>query len=120
MRRRPREVDALPSGKEAASPQERAALVDEANEMLRAMVRDLRAAAPEAGADADADAAIVGEWFGDWDTYIGDRDDWADILRSGEDGRFFETAKGGGPISELIDKFADVNEMASCATPDDV
>ncbi len=109
-------LDQLPPARESTTPQERAEVVDEADEVLRGMVADLRAQAPTAGSDG----RIVTEWLGDWGTYVGDRDDWADVLRTGKDTRFFETAKGGGPISELIDRFAVVNDMPSCATPDDV
>ncbi len=109
-------IDRLPGVDEIDSPSERAVVVDEANETLRAMVADLRALDMPPGDDA----RIIAAWLGDWDTYIGDRQAWADSLRRGEDGQFFETEKGGGPISELMDGFATVNDLEACQTPDDV
>ena len=111
-----RAIERLPRAADAPSPQARADVVDQANELLHTMVKDLRAGAPSGGDDG----RIVRAWLADWDTYIGDRAAWAADTRAGEDVRFFETSKGGGPISELIDQFATINDMPSCATTDDL
>jgi hypothetical protein len=38
----------------------------------------------------------------------------------GYDHVFIETARGNEHVSNVIDNFADVNDMDSCATPGDV
>ena len=38
----------------------------------------------------------------------------------GDDGPFTETARGGEQLSKVIDNFAEVNDMPSCATTHDV
>lgn len=109
-------IDALPPAEDAPDAAARADVVDEANDDLRAMVADLREAAPSAGEDG----RIVGLWLDDWETYIGDRQDWADTLRRDPKAQFFETDRGGEQISRAIDNLAAVNDMASCATTGDV
>lgn len=109
-------IDRLPPATEAPDAVARADVVDEANDLLRAMVARLRQAVP----DNPNDANVLGLWLDDWETYIGDRQDWADELRVDSGARFFETARSGEQISAAIDNLAGVNDMPSCATTDDV
>ena len=59
-------------------------------------------------------------WLVDWEQHVADRQAWADGLRLGDDGPFTETARGGEQMSKVIDNFAEVNDMPSCATTHDV
>jgi hypothetical protein len=98
------------------TPLERAELVDAENELLSAMVVDLRALDRPEGEEG----TWVAEWLDDWVTHIADRQAWADQLREGDDGPFVETARQGEQISKGIDYFAETNDMPSCATAGDV
>lgn len=95
---------------------ERADLVDRQDERLVAMVADLRTLPRPAGEQG----AWVTEWLDDWETHIADRQRWAAALHEGDDPPFVETARRGEQISKAIDYFAEINEMASCATLGDV
>jgi hypothetical protein len=110
------EVDALPGADTAETPADRAELVRAANRLLAGMLGQLRALAPANGDDATA----VGLWLDDWDTYLADREHWATVLDQGDDEPFLETQVGGGPMSEAIDDFANVNDMPSCRTTYDL
>jgi hypothetical protein len=111
------QLDELPLAHETTIPEERAEVVQQANEILSMMVTQLRPLAPSEGDDS----RMVNEWLDDWQIYIGDRGEYAALLAEGdEDARFTETPKAGDHISEALDHFAEVNDMASCATPGDV
>ena len=109
-------IDALGLPTEVESPQERADMVDQENVLLRAMVVDLEALPRPGGEQGE----WVATWLVDWRTHIADRQAWADDLQQGDDHVFIETARGNEHVSKVIDNFADVNEMVSCATPGDV
>jgi hypothetical protein len=98
------------------SLEERADIVDASNAVLAAMVDDVRAIDRPAGEEGE----WVGLWLSDWEQHIADRQAWADGLRQGDDGPFTETARGGEQLSRVIDNFAEVNDMPSCATTHDV
>jgi hypothetical protein len=110
------DIEALGLPTSVDSPQERADLVDEENRLLRTMVDDLASLDRPSGQEGE----WVGQWLDDWRTHIDDRQDWADDLRVGDDHAFRETDRYGGQISKVIDNFAEVNEMDSCATTGDV
>lgn len=111
------EVEGFGSAAAVESIEERADLVDRQDEVFVAMLDELRALPLPAGQQGD----WVREWLDDWDTHVGDREQWADRLHAGEDPPFVETPKGGGTrVSEAVDAFADVNDMPSCATFNDV
>lgn len=96
---------------------QRADLVDEATDILEAMLDDVMAVAPT---DAKG-LAIVPEWEADYRTYLDDRREYADELRdSGENLAFYETGQNGLPVSERVAVFAGDNEMPSCAPPRDL
>ena len=91
----------------------RADLVDTSTDLFAAMLDEVMAVAP---AD-EKGQAIVPLWEADYRTLLQDRRNYADQLRSGEDGPFTETAVEGVPITERIETFAGDNEMDSCRPP---
>lgn len=64
--------------------------------------------------------AIIPLWIADYRTYIEDRREYADILRSGKNIPFAETQIEGLPLSEKISTFAADNYMSSCKAPVDL
>jgi hypothetical protein len=98
------------------SIEERADLVDRETAVFDAMVTELRALPRPAGEQGE----WVAVWLDDWDVHIEDRRRWAERLHDGEDPPFVETARGNDQISRVVDEFAEVNQMASCATLGDV
>lgn len=113
------QFDGLPFASQAASAADRAAVVDDSNEIFERMIRDLRAVAPTEPPEAEE---AVTEWIGDWETYLNDRRSYATRLSEDPMARFLETAKGGPNkgITRAITSFAQVNRMESCATPADL
>jgi hypothetical protein len=112
-------IDALPDARTATSPQDRALVVEEANDILAAMVDDLRAT-PEATVNPD-DAVLIGLWLDDYTTFVEDRREHAAKLAAGEDVQLTVTAiPEVGPIDGRIDGFARVNDMDACEVPLDV
>jgi len=107
---------ALPPAWATATPAERATVVDASVVVLGQMVADLRAM-PTGGEDA-----AVAEWLNDWDTFIADRADYANRLRSDPDARFYVTQsdRDRRQITLAIDRFATTNRMPSCVTPSDL
>jgi hypothetical protein len=98
----------------AASPPERADLVERSDARLTIMVRDLRALTPATGGDRVA----VTAWLDDWDQWLRDRVTWVGKLRAGQDAPFDEKARDNGePYSKALNAFAITNEMPACATP---
>jgi hypothetical protein len=108
-------VARLPAASESPSATERAAVIDEANAELAAMLDDLDAIVPRGD-----DGEIVLEWLADWRTYLDDRERFADALRVDPGSRMLVSAKDGQHITEHLDQFAADNRMRSCATPLDV
>ena len=96
--------------------EERADIVDASNAVLASMVLDVGGLPRPAGEEGE----WVGLWLADWDQHLADRQAWADGLRAGDDGPFTETARAGEQLSKVIDNFAEVNDMPSCATTHDV
>jgi hypothetical protein len=109
------DVAELPRAVEAASPEARSEIVDQANERFAAMLDDLEAATP-----AGEDGELVSLWLADWRTYLGDRQDYADALLVDPDARLLVTARDREQITEYLDAFAADNDMPACATPIDV
>jgi hypothetical protein len=91
----------------------RAQLVDTSTDLYAAMLDEVMAVAP---AD-EKGQAIVPKWEADYRTLLQDRRNYADRLRSGQDGPFTETAVEGVPITERIETFAGDNQMDSCRPP---
>ena len=119
------EINALPPGHRAATPQDRAAQVASGTILTQVMVDELRAAA-EAVTDPD-ELTILDAWFEDWDAYIGDREAHFDKLivaeADADDISLVFTLSpraAGGAYTRRIDGLANVNDMASCHVPLDV
>jgi hypothetical protein len=98
----------------AATPAERADLVERQDTRLASMVQQLRALTPATGDDRVA----VTAWLDDWDQWLRDRVTWVGKLRAGQDASFDEKARDNGePYSKALNAFAITNEMPACATP---
>ncbi len=91
----------------------RADLVEESTDLLSAMLDDVMAVLPT----DEKGQSIAPAWEDDYRTLLDDRYAYADMLRSGQDGPFTETAVNNVPITERIETFAGDNEMTSCAPP---
>jgi hypothetical protein len=109
------DLSALPPAGEAETAADRAAVLDEADTILLAMVDDLAAI----DVDNDRDRELIDLWIADWRTYLEDRGQYAEALRVDEDAELLITARGGRQITLTIDRFASkvVNDMESCTTP---
>lgn len=107
---------ALPPAYEMPTAQARADVIDRSNVGLRAMVDQLRALTPT----AERDRGMVQEWTTDWEVYIGDRGRYAEALRQDPNARFNVSAKSKDQITEPVDRFAKVNNMPTCVTPQDL
>lgn len=108
--------DALPQAYQTDDPIERAGVVEQANADLARMLSQLRAALPA----GERDRRMLDEWLGDWEAYLGDREDYARRLRAEGDARIYVTEKDGRQITVAIDRFAEVNDMPACRTPKDI
>jgi hypothetical protein len=108
-------INRLPAASQSKSATSRADTIDLANDRLRKMQTDLRAAVPD-----DPQAKYINEWLDDWTTFINDRQSYADHLRKSPKAEFLVTPKDGTQLSESLDNFSDVNNMAGCETPHDV
>lgn len=111
-------IDALPKAFESPDNVARAEVVAQSNVMLRDMVAQLAAFAPT----QDRDGQMTQEWLGDWSTYIGDREDYVSRLRTDPTARFYESTKSSATeqVSKPISRFAYVNDMDPCDTPQDM
>jgi hypothetical protein len=110
------DVAALPLASTAGSAEERAAIIDQANQRFETMLDEIEALRRPAGEDGE----IVSEWIADWRTYLGDRAEFAAALRRDPEAQLLVTAKDRDQVTEYIDAFAADNHMAACATPTDV
>src|SRR5690606_29139489 len=108
-------IEALGLPTEVSSPQERADLVEAEVGLLDDLVSSLEALPRPDGEQGEG----VRTWLADWRTHIADREAWAADVRVGDDHAFLESARGNEPVSAVIDNFAEVNDMESCATPGD-
>jgi hypothetical protein len=95
---------------------ERGDIVDEATDIVEAMLDDVVAVTPT----DDKGRAIVPQWEADYRAYLANRREFSDRLRAGENEPFTEAAVDGIPISEKLEQFAGDNEMPSCAPPHDL
>jgi hypothetical protein len=113
------EVDRLPVASASHTAAERADVLARANGAYAAMLDeldDLAALAP-----AGDQRRRANEWLGDWRTYLGDRERYADALRTDPDARLLVSEKPGEgqQITGWIDEFAKANRMPSCVSPTD-
>jgi hypothetical protein len=115
------EIEALPTADQTPDHVERAAVVDEANDALRTMTAQLADIVTTGGDAAERRVnSGIEQWVEDWNTFIQDRQDYADELRTDDMTRFSESLKSNRQISRAIDAFAQVNRMESCTVPGDV
>ncbi len=112
------QIDALPPAFESRDSGARAEVVAAANVELAAMLDQLDAIAPPP-TDGD-DGRMINEWLGDWRTFLGDRERYAEALSTDPDARMLVTEKERRQVSEPIDYFAETNFMPNCATPGDL
>ena len=66
------------------------------------------------------DRALVLSWLRDWDTYLANRDGYAQRMRTDPRARFLVDQRDRQAITVPMDNLANVNRMASCVTPGDV
>jgi hypothetical protein len=113
------EVDRLPVASASHTAAERADVLARANGVYAAMLDDLDDL--ETLAPAGDQRRRANEWLGDWRTYLGDRETYADALRTDPDARLLVSAKPGEgqQITGWIDEFAKANRMPSCVSPTD-
>lgn len=102
---------------QAADNLDRAATIDDANAILATMVADLRQLEPA----GERDQQIFGDWLGDWETYLGDRADYAHRLREDPTARFYQTDVAQNEmLDRRLTRMAETNAMPSCGNPGDV
>ena len=95
---------------------QRADLIDASTDIVDTMIDRLSATLPSDPKGAE----LVPQWVADYRTYIGNRRDYADIVRQGVDEPFREAKRDNLPITERLEVFASDNEMDSCAPPRDI
>lgn len=110
-------IGELPNAADLSTQAERAEILDEANLLVAKFIDEVEAGAPTTG---DASVSIDG-WIGDWKTYLANREDYADRLRTEPNARFLlDRSKLGDSVDKTIQIFSQVNEIPSCDTPGDV
>ena len=111
-------IASQPPAYATSDPVKRSAAISAGDEALAAMLDRLAVIAPAPGSSKDAD--MIAEWLGDWRTYLGDRQRYADALLTDPKARLYVSIKERRQISEPIDFFANINHMLECSTPTDV
>jgi hypothetical protein len=109
------EIAELQPASEASDARARSEVIEQADAELARMLEELEEIVP--GGD---DGVVVRRWLADWHTYLGDREAYADRLRTEPDARLYVTAKQGNQITEFLDQFAKDNDIPACSTPADV
>lgn len=92
----------------------RAVTLTQANDDLEDMLADLKAIEPDG-----EDGVLVSRWLDDWAVYLGDRQSFAERLRTDPEARLLVTAKQQRQVTEYLDQFAKDNAMPACSTPTD-
>ena len=111
-------LSTLPYSIAAADADERANQINAADQILAAMVIDLRAISltPQ----TERDQGMINQWLDEYDIYVADRERYAAKLRVDPLAVMTFTDIGTGRIERRLTWFADVNQMDSCITPTDV
>lgn len=110
------QLNALPKAFQAKNNVDRADVVAQSNRDLRDMLANLAKVAPTSGDDA----RIVHEWLGDYSTYVGNRENYVDRVRTDPGARFYESDLDGDQITDPVDSFATANGMDDCVAPEDL
>jgi hypothetical protein len=92
---------------------QRADVVDRATDILEAELADITAIAP----DNARDQRLVDEYSGFYEILLRDRRAYTARLREFDLQPYGETLVDGGPVSNLLNDFAIVNEIPACAPP---
>jgi hypothetical protein len=108
------EVAQLQPASESPDAAARADTLDDANAALARMLDELDELVP-----AGDDGVVVTRWLRDWRTYLQDREEYADALRTDPKARLLVTQKSGEQITEFLDQFAKDNDIPACSTPAD-
>ncbi|HEY6415333.1 MAG TPA: hypothetical protein VIX41_03815 [Acidimicrobiales bacterium] len=113
------QVDLLPVASASHTAAERADVLARANGAYAAMLDDLDGL--QSLVPAGDQRRRASEWLSDWRTYLGDRERYADALRTDPDARLLVSEKPGEgqQITGWIDEFANANRMPSCVSPTD-
>jgi hypothetical protein len=107
----------LPNAADQASQADRADVLDDANVLVGRFIDEVAAEAPTSG---DAAVSVKG-WLADWRTYLGDREDYAERLRTEENAQLLlSRSKLGDSVDKTIQIFTQVNDIPACDTPGDV
>ncbi len=113
-------IAALPLASAATDPLQRGVLIEQGTEQLELMVVELGALTPP----TDPDGAVgIAQWLDDYEVFLDDRRAYADLLATGADPAFTISGSGNAPgvrVTDLLNTFAEVNEMASCAPSGDL
>ena len=111
------QLDELPNAADAQTQADRADVLDDANVLVGRFIDQVEADAPTTG---DAAVSMKG-WIADWRTYLGDREDYADRLRTEENAQMLLTkSELGDSVDKTIQVFTQVNDIPACDTPGDV
>src|SRR5690606_9083015 len=113
-------VDEQPDAAAVDTAEERAAVLDEPNDIFEDMLDDLAGMLDLVPAGEQRERAEA--WLSDWRPYLGDRRAYAEALRVDPEARLLVSEKEGEGrhVTGWIDEFAKANRMPSCATPTDV
>jgi hypothetical protein len=107
----------LPLATVVESAEERSGLVELGTAQLELMVAEVGQLTPPidpVGADG------VRRWLTDYELYLNDRRRYADVLATGESPPFTISGTADGVrVTDLLNTFAEVNEMDSCAPSGD-
>jgi hypothetical protein len=99
----------------AEALRQRAVVGQEATDLLRRQLAELRALPAPTGPN---DGKLLAAWFADWDRYLADRQVHVEDWEAGNDHPFAESeTEGGGPITDRMDSLSDINGMPSCEAP---
>jgi hypothetical protein len=112
------ELAGLPPAYDSPDAGARAEVIAEANGHLDTMLVRLRQIAPST--ESGNDGRMIQEWLGDWQTFLGDRQNYVQALAADRHARFLVSEKDNQQITEPIDFFATYNHMENCVTPGDL
>lgn len=111
------DIAKLPNAAELTTPDERADVLEKANELVEDFIDELEAGAPPTG-----DASVsVGGWIRDWKKYLANREDYAERLRTEPNAQLLlDRSDLGDSVDKTIQIFSQVNQIPACSTPGDV